>query len=96
MKKLLKIVIGIVVVFVAAIVAVFYFTAGMADTADAFFSAIKKQDIATARSYLSEDFKASIDEAALKEKKLRRSKRKNSDEEKTQTKQHNTHKLTKH
>jgi hypothetical protein len=67
MKKLLKIVIGIVVVFVSAIVAVFYFTAGMADAADSFFAAIKKQDIATARSYLSEDFKASTDEAALKE-----------------------------
>jgi hypothetical protein len=67
MKKLLKIVIGIVVVFVLAIGVVFYFTAGMADAADSFFAAIKKQDIATARSYLSEDFKASTDEAALKE-----------------------------
>jgi hypothetical protein len=67
MKKLLKIVIGIVVVFVLAIVAVFYFTTGMASTADAFFEAIKKQDIAAARSYLSEDFKASTDETALKD-----------------------------
>jgi hypothetical protein len=67
MKKLLKIVIGIVVVFVLCIVAVFYFTAGMTDAADAFFEAIKKQDIAAARGYLSEDFKASTDEAALKE-----------------------------
>lgn len=67
MKKLLKIVIGIVLVFVLAIVTVFYFTAGMADAANAFFTAIKKQDIAVARSYLSEDFKASTDEAALKD-----------------------------
>jgi len=67
MKRLLKIVVGIVVVFVAAIIAVLYFTAGMADTANTFFAAIKKQDIATARSYLSEDFKASTDEAALTE-----------------------------
>jgi hypothetical protein len=66
MKKLLKIVVGIAVVFVLAIGAVFYFTAGMAGAADEFFAAIKKQDIATARGYLSEDFKASTDETALK------------------------------
>jgi hypothetical protein len=66
-KRLLKIVIGIVVVFVLGIAAVFYFTAGMAKTADAFFEAVRQQDIAAARSYLSEDFKASTDEAALKE-----------------------------
>jgi hypothetical protein len=66
-KTLLKIVIGIVVVFVLAIGAVFFLTAGMADTADEFFVAIKSQDLATARSHLSEDFKASTDEAALRE-----------------------------
>ena len=67
MRTLLKVVIGIVAVFVLAIVAVFYFTAGMANTANAFFEAVRKQDIPAARSYLSEDFKASTDEAALKE-----------------------------
>lgn len=67
MKKLLKIVIGIVVVFVLAIGAVFYFTLGMARAADEFFAAIKRQDISAAHSYLSEDFKASTDEAALKQ-----------------------------
>jgi hypothetical protein len=67
MKTLLKVVIGIVVVFVLAVVAVFYFTAGMVGAADEFFAAIKKQDIAAARSFLSEDFKASTDEAALEE-----------------------------
>jgi len=67
MKKLLKIVIGIVVVFVAAVIAVFYMASGMTDTADKFFAAIRQQDIATARSYLSEDFKASTDEAALRD-----------------------------
>jgi len=66
-KRLLKIVIGIVVVFALGIATIFYFTAGMAKTADAFFEAVRKQDIAAARSYLSEDFKASTDEAALKE-----------------------------
>jgi hypothetical protein len=67
MKKLLKIVMGIVVVFVLAIAAIFYFTAGLADSADVFFQAVKQKDIAKARSYLSEDFKASTDENALKE-----------------------------
>jgi hypothetical protein len=66
MKKLAKIGIGIVVFFVLAYTAVMYFTAGMANTADAFFQSIKKQDIAAARGYLSADFKASTDEAALR------------------------------
>jgi len=66
MKKWVKILIGIVAVFVVAVSTVFYLTSGMVDTADAFFKAIKQQDIAKARSYLSEDFKASTDEAALK------------------------------
>lgn len=67
MKTLLKVVLGIVAVFILAISAVFYFTAGMADAADEFFLAIKRQDIAAARSYLSEDFKASTDEDQLRE-----------------------------
>ncbi|MEN6319554.1 MAG: hypothetical protein ABFD82_12455 [Syntrophaceae bacterium] len=67
MNKIVKIIIGIVIVIALAIGAVFYFTAGMEDTADSFFKAIKKQDIAAARGYLSEDFKASTDEASLKE-----------------------------
>lgn len=67
MNKLLKIGIGIVVVLFLAVAAIFYFTSGMTKTADAFFESIKKQDIAAAHKYLSEDFKASTDEAALSE-----------------------------
>jgi hypothetical protein len=67
MKKLLKVIIGIVAAIVLAIAAVFYFTTGMVDAANAFFAAVKKQDMAAARGYLSEDFKANTDEAALKE-----------------------------
>ena len=66
MNKWLKILIGVVVVIVIAVSAVFFMTSGMVDTADAFFKAIKQQDIAKARGYLSEDFKASTDENALK------------------------------
>jgi uncharacterized protein YxeA len=66
MKKALKIILGIVAAIAVLIAAIFYFTSGMTDTADAFFNAVKQKDIAKARSYLSEDFKASTDENALK------------------------------
>src|SRR3981081_1175094 len=65
MNKWLKILLGVVAVFVLAIAAVFYFTSGMVESADAFFTAVKQKDIAKARSYLAEDFKASTDEKAL-------------------------------
>ena len=65
MKKWVKILLGVVAVFVIAIAAVFYFTSGMVETADAFFNAVKQKDIAKARSYLAEDFKASTDEKSL-------------------------------
>lgn len=67
MNKWVKILLGVVVVFVVAIAGVFYFTSGMVDTADAFFNSVKQKDIAKARSYLAEDFKASTDEKALTE-----------------------------
>jgi hypothetical protein len=65
MKKLLKIISGLAVAIALAIGTVFYFTAGMVSTADDFFAAVKAQDLSRARTYLSEDFKASTDEAAL-------------------------------
>lgn len=65
MNKWVKILLGVVAVFGFAIAGVFYFTSGMVDTADAFFKAIKQKDIAKARSFLAEDFKASTDEKAL-------------------------------
>ncbi|HET6628380.1 MAG TPA: hypothetical protein VFG91_01265 [Woeseiaceae bacterium] len=67
MQKLLKILIGIVAVFALAVAAVFYLTSGMVDTANTFFSALKNGDIATAHTYLSEEFKAGTDEAELKQ-----------------------------
>jgi hypothetical protein len=67
MKKWLKIVLGLVVVIVLIVAAVFYFTSGIKETADGFFKAVKKMDLTKARSYLSEDFKASTDEWALKD-----------------------------
>jgi len=67
MKTLVKILLGVVLFFVLVITAVFYFTSGLVDTADAFFTAVKQKDIVKARSYLAEDFKASTDEKALTE-----------------------------
>lgn len=65
MKTLLKIVIGIVAVFVLGIASVFLLTAGLAHTATQFFTAIKDQNYTAARSYLSQEFKASTGESTL-------------------------------
>ncbi|MGI1679847.1 MAG: hypothetical protein K6L75_13985 [Cellvibrionaceae bacterium] len=62
MKTLLKIIIGIVVVFVLAIGAVFFFTGDMVKTGDSFFESLKAGDIDAAYSFLSEDFKSSTNE----------------------------------
>lgn len=71
MKRWMKILLGVVVIFtltISTIVAVvFYSTSGMVDTANHFFNSVKQKDIAKARSYLAEDFKASTDEKALME-----------------------------
>ena len=67
MKTWVKILLGIVTFVALIITAVFYFTAGMVDSADAFFTAVKQKDMATARTYLAEDFKAHTDEKALTE-----------------------------
>lgn len=65
MKKIWKIIIGIVVVIALAVGAAFYFTSGIADTATAFFKAVKQKDMPKAQSYLSQEFKATTSEAAL-------------------------------
>jgi hypothetical protein len=61
----MKILLGVVAVIALAIAAVFYFTAGMVNTANDFFKAVKQKDFAKARSYLSEDFKKTTDEKVL-------------------------------
>jgi hypothetical protein len=65
MKVLLGVVVGVVVLVVLGVAAVFYLTSGGVDSANAFFKAVKEKDMAKARTYLSEDFKASTDEKAL-------------------------------
>lgn len=65
MKKLISILLGVVGVFVLAIVAVFFFTADMVRSADEFFTAVKDKDIDNAYLYLSEDFKSNISKSEL-------------------------------
>jgi hypothetical protein len=65
MKKWMVILLGLVVVITVAITAVFYSTSRMVDTAEAFFAAVRQNDIAKARGYLAEDFKANTDERAF-------------------------------
>ncbi|TXS90712.1 hypothetical protein FV139_17175 [Parahaliea maris] len=65
MNKFLKIALGLVCFIGLVIGAVFFFTAGMVETADEFFAAVKRDDMKAAYSYLSEDFQASTSEAEL-------------------------------
>jgi hypothetical protein len=64
-KKLLKVLLGIVVIVALGIAAVFYFTSGMVKVADDFFDAVKSHDISKAYAYLSDDFKASTSREGL-------------------------------
>lgn len=52
---------------IAVVIVAFVFrvTGGLVDAADAFFAALKAKDVATARSYLAEDFRASTSDAEL-------------------------------
>ncbi len=65
MNKLVKILLGVVGVFILAIVAIFFFTADMVTSADEFFAAVKDRDMKKAYTYLSEDFQASTNQADL-------------------------------
>lgn len=70
-KKVLKVflyVIGGLAAFIAVIVvAVLFFTADLTKTADEFFAAVRGNDMARARTYLSEDFKTGTSDDALVE-----------------------------
>jgi len=66
MNKLLKI-FAVVAPLVAVVIGlVLSLTSGLTETANGFFEAVKQQDMAKARGYLSEEFSAKTDEAALK------------------------------
>lgn len=65
MKTFLKILAGIGALVVVAIVAVMFMTAGMSDTADKFFTAVKSDNYDEAYSLLSEDFKSNTSKSQL-------------------------------
>lgn len=67
MKTFGKVLLGIVAVVALGIAAVFFFTADMARTADGFFKAVKADDMDSAFTYLSADFKAGTSEQALRD-----------------------------
>jgi hypothetical protein len=54
-----------VVAFTAIFALVWRLTAGMTEAADAFFAALRDGDVATARTYLAEDFRASTSDEQL-------------------------------
>lgn len=60
MKTLGKVLLGLVAVIALAIAAVFFFTADMTRTADEFFRAVRSQDIDSAYTHLSADFRAGV------------------------------------
>lgn len=67
MSKFIKIFLGVIAVIILAIMAVFYFTAGIVDVGDEFFIAVKSGDIDNAYTFLSEDFKANTSKNELRE-----------------------------
>ena len=66
MKTFLKILAGIGAVVVIALVVVMFMTAGMSDTADKFFAAVKSNNYDEAYSLLSDDFKSNTSKNQLK------------------------------
>jgi len=57
MKTFFKVLASIGALVVLAIIAVIFFTAGMSDTADNFFAAVKSKNMDKAYTFLTEDFK---------------------------------------
>ena len=67
MKTFLKIIGGLVAIFILAIGAVFFLTGDMVKVGDEFFTALKNNDVPKAYTYLSEDFKVNANENEFKE-----------------------------
>lgn len=66
MGKFLKILLGVGVVGGLGIGGALYMTSGLTDTADAFFKALKSQDVATVRSLLAQETSQNLNDRALK------------------------------
>ena len=63
----MKILLGLIVVIIIAVSAVFYFTADMVTSAESFFAAVQQGEIDEAYDDLSEDFKSSTSKADLQQ-----------------------------
>lgn len=66
MKTVLKVLAGLVLVVALGLVAVFYFTAGLARTADDFFAAARAHDMKAAYTHLSKSLQHTTSEAELR------------------------------
>jgi hypothetical protein len=67
MKKILIIVGAALTLIVIGIALVFYFTSGVVEVANSFFSAVKAGDYNRARGFLSEDFRAATPTGAMRD-----------------------------
>ncbi len=66
MKLFLKILAGLALFAVLAVGAALYLTVGITRSADDFFAAVERDDLAAARGLLSQQFLASVDEPGLR------------------------------
>lgn len=66
MGKILKILSGIVAGFALLFGFAWYGTSGLTDTADTFFNALKRQDVAQVRALLARETNEKLDDRALK------------------------------
>lgn len=66
MKKLLKVLLGLSIIGGVVFGVVMHMTSGMVDAADSLFKAIKQQDSAKARSFLSQESSQKLDDKTLK------------------------------
>lgn len=67
LRNSLEILIGAIGTIVLTIAAGFYFTSGLANTADRFFQAVQQKDFTQANRYLAEEFKISTDGKTLED-----------------------------
>jgi hypothetical protein len=65
MPKWLKVVVGILVVVAVVVVIALRATSGLTESADAFFQALKRKDLAAARGAMAEEFRATTGDADL-------------------------------
>lgn len=66
MRKIIIVLLVVAAIIVAGVVAVFFLTAGIVNTADQFFTAVSEDDYSRAYGFLSEEFRATTSEEQLR------------------------------